>query len=104
MTTARRSESHSPSTVTFLVRVNGLAGVDDTPGVPCGFLASFGMDGYSTLIWNRVVRLQHPQWLTTPGFVMAELIFKQPIPRRPLTADFATDPAFIEVKILTATH
>jgi hypothetical protein len=87
--------------VAFLVRGTHLPGVDATPAVPCGFLASFGMDGYSTLIWNRIVRLQHPEWLTTPGFVMAELIFKQPIPRRPLTPEFATDPRCLEVNILT---
>jgi len=34
---------------------------------------------------------------------MAELIFKQPIPRRPLTPEFATDPTCIEVKLLTKT-
>ena len=77
--------------------------MDETPGLPCGLLASFGMGGYSTLIWNRIVRLQHPQRLTTPGLVMAELIFKQPIPRRPLTPEFATDPAAIEVNVLTKT-
>jgi hypothetical protein len=61
------------------------------------------MDGYSTLIWNRIVRLKYPQLLTKPGFVMAELIFKKPIPRRPLTPEFATDPAYLEVKLLTKT-
>jgi hypothetical protein len=103
MTTASRPESSLRSTVAFLVRVNNLASVEETAAIPCGLLASFGMDGYSTLIWNRIVRLQHPQWLTTPGFVMAELIFKRPIPRRPLTPEFATDPDFIDVKILTKT-
>jgi hypothetical protein len=34
---------------------------------------------------------------------LAELIFKKPIPRRPLTPEFATDPAFLEVKLLTQT-
>ncbi len=32
---------------------------------------------------------------------MAELIFKQSIPRRLLTPEFATDPAYIEVNLLT---
>ncbi len=103
LTTARRPETQMPSTVAFLLRVQALAGVDDTPGLPCGFVASFGMDGYSTLIWNHLVRLRHPEWLTTPGFVMAELIFKNPIPSRPLTTDFASNPDFIEVNILTKT-
>ena len=34
---------------------------------------------------------------------MAELIFKKPIPRRPLTPEFATDPAYLEVNLLTKT-
>jgi len=98
VTTAQRPKVQS--TVAFLVRVNGLSGVYDTPAIPCGLLASFGMDGYSTLIWNHLVRLRYPQWLVTPSFVMAELIFKKPIPRRPITIDFASDPAYIEVRIL----
>jgi hypothetical protein len=59
------------------------------------------MDGYSTLIWNTIVRLKYPYLFTQPGFVMAELIFKQPIPDNPLTPEFAADPAFLEVNILT---
>ena len=92
-----------PSTVAFIVHVNSLPGVDETPGLPCGLLACFGMDGYSTLIWNRIVRLKYPHLLTKPGFVMAQLTFKKPIPRRPLTPEFATDPAWIQVKLLTKT-
>jgi hypothetical protein len=74
----------------------------DFPAFGLGdLLASFGMDGYSTLIWNRLVRLRYPDLLTKPGFVMAEIIFKQPIPARPLTPEFATDPAYIDVHLLT---
>ncbi len=97
----KKHHDRPPSTVAFLVRSEALAGVDNTPGVKCGFLASFGMDGYSTLIWNHLVRTRYPHWLATPGFVMAELIFKQPIPTRPLTIEFAADPAFLEVNLLT---
>jgi hypothetical protein len=100
---ARKPEGKHPSTVAFLVRVNSLPGVGETSGLPCGLLACFGMDGYSTLIWNRIVRLRYPELLTKPRFVMAELIFKKPIPRRPLTPEFATDPAYLEVKFLTKT-
>ena len=99
----KKAQPDFRSTVGFLVCANSLSGVEPTPGLPCGFLACFGMDGYSTLIWNRIVRLQYPHLLTQAGFVMAELIFKQPIPRRPLTPEFATDPAYIEVKLLTKT-
>jgi hypothetical protein len=98
---AQKPEGEHPSTVVFLVRVNSLPGVEETPGLACGLLACFGMDGYSTLIWNRIVRLRYPELLTKPGFVMAELVFKKPIPRRPLTPEFATDPAYVEVKLLT---
>jgi len=91
------------STVAFLFRADSLPGVDGTPGLPCALLASFGMDGYSTLIWNTIVRLKYPHLVTQPGFVMAELIFKKPIPGNPLTPEFATDPAFLEVNILTKT-
>ena len=31
---------------------------------------------------------------------MAELVFKKPIPNRPLTPEFAADPDFVEVKLL----
>jgi hypothetical protein len=34
---------------------------------------------------------------------MAEVVFKKPIPRGPLTPEFATDPAYVEVKLLTKT-
>ena len=100
---AQKPQGKHPSTVAFLVRVNSLPGVEGTPGLPCGLLACFGMDGYSTLLWNRIVRLRYPQLLTAPGFVMAELIFKKPIPRRPLTPEFATDSEHIEVNFLTKT-
>jgi hypothetical protein len=100
---SQKPKGNYPSTVAFIVNVNSLPGVDQTPGLPCGLLACFGMDGYSTLIWNRIVRLGYPELLTRPGFVMAELVFKKPIPRRPLTPEFATDPAYIEVNLLTKT-
>lgn len=100
---AEKPEGKRPSTAAFILHVNSLPGVDDTPGLPCGLLACFGMDGYSTLIWNRIVRLKYPLLLTKPGFVMAELTFKEPIPRRPLTPEFADNPSRIQVKLLTKT-
>lgn len=39
----------------------------------CGLLVSFGMGGLETLIWNRIIRTRHPQWLQTHHFVMAEM-------------------------------
>ena len=97
----KKEQRGTNSTVAFLFRADSLPGVDGTPGLPCALLASFGMDGYSTLIWNTIVRLKYPHLVTQPGFVMAELIFKQPIPDSPLTPEFAADPAFLEVNILT---
>jgi hypothetical protein len=83
------------SSIAFFLRT------DRVPGLDCGFVASFGMDGYGTLIWNRFIRHTHPEWLARPGFVMAELIFKQPIPAKPLTPDFVDDGACVEVRLLT---
>jgi hypothetical protein len=97
----QRPKQDLSSTVAFIVRVNSLGGVDKTHGVPCGLLACFGMDGYSTLIWNHIVRQNPARWITKPGFVMVELIFKRPVPRRPLTPEFASDPTNIEVRQLT---
>jgi hypothetical protein len=90
-----RPEQNHRSTVAFFLRANRV------PGVNCDFIASFGMDGYGTLIWNRIVRQQHPDWLAKPGFVMAELVFKKEIPSKPLTPEFIDDGSFIEVRILT---
>jgi hypothetical protein len=95
VTSAQTPQGKHPSTVAFLLRLNSL------PGLPFGLLVSFAMDGYSTLIWNHIVRVRHPEWLAKPGFVMAELIFKKPIPRQPPTPEFAADPTYVEVKVLT---
>jgi hypothetical protein len=83
------------STVAFFLRANAVRGLN------CNFIASFGMDGYGTLIWNRIIRKQFPHWLDQPGFIMAELVFKQPIPPKPLTPEFIDDDSFVEVRILT---
>jgi hypothetical protein len=90
-----RPEVKHKSTIAFFVRVNRV------PGLNCDFVASFGMDGYGTLIWNRFLRYSHPEWLAKPGFVMAELIFKRPIPDKPLTPGFVDDDANVEVRLLT---
>ena len=71
--------------------------MDSTPGL----LACFSIDGCSTLIWNRIVRMQYPHLLTRPGFIMAQLTLNKPIPRRHLTPEFAPAPADNEVNILT---
>jgi len=91
---ARPDESR-PSTVAFLIRT------EQMPGTDCGLLVSFGMDGYSTLIWNRILRVRHPEWLRGPDFVMAELVFKKPVPEKPLTPEFADEEEMVEVRLLT---
>lgn len=90
-----RPDAPHKSTIAFFLRAN------DVPGLSCDFIASFGMDGYGTLIWNRIIRQQHPEWLAQPGFVMAELIFKKRIPEAPLTPGFVDDGACVEVRLLT---
>lgn len=87
--------SSRPSTIGFLIRVGPL------PGLAGELIVSFGMDGYSTLIWNRILRTRHPEWLQNRGFLMAELVFRQPVPDSPVTVEFADDPARIEVRLLT---
>src|SRR5258708_3227122 len=72
------------SSIAFFLRTNHV------PKLNCAFIASFGMDGYRTLIWNRIIRNKFPNWLSSPRFVMAELIFKDPvnpIPLKPLTPE-----------------
>ena len=83
------------SSVGFFFRASGL------PAINCDFVASFGMDGLSTLIWNRIIRTRYPEWLTSPRFVMAELIYKQPFPDKPITPEFVDSGQFVEVRLLT---
>ena len=82
------------STIAYLIR-------DRLPTIGCEVLVSFGMDGYCTLIWNHIVRRQHPEWIKQQGFVMAELVFNelQDVDTRPpITIAFAD--RIVDVKIL----
>jgi len=97
----KKLQAGANSTVAFLFRADSLPGVAKTPGLPCALLASFGMDGYSTLIWNTIVRYKYPHFVAKAGFVMAELVFKREFPANPLTPEFALDPDFVKVNILT---
>lgn len=56
----------------------------------CRFIASFGMGGFETLVWNRLIRMNHGDWLDQPRFVMAEIDLNH-LPERPLTLRFAHD-------------
>jgi hypothetical protein len=71
------------------------------PSVGCSFVASFGMDGYGTLVWNRIIRQRFSDWLKSPRFTIAELVYKKPIPAKPLSTEFADDESFVEVCLLT---
>jgi hypothetical protein len=90
-----KPQANRHSTIAFFLRANGLSKIG------CDFLASFGMDGYSTLIWNRLIRTRFPEWLTSPRFVMAELIYKREIPPKPITPEFVDDGESVEVRLLT---
>ena len=90
----KRVENHR-STIAFFLRANGI------PGINCDFVASFGMDGNGTLIWNRLIRTRYPHWLASPRFVMAELIYKKQIPPKPLTPEFVDEGDYVEVRLLT---
>lgn len=54
----------------------------------CRLICSFGMGGFETLVWNRVCRVNRPEWLDRPCFVMAEMDLNG-IPDHPITPDFA---------------
>jgi hypothetical protein len=83
------------SSVAFFLRANQI------PTIGCDFVASFGMDGYGTLIWNRIIRQRYPEWLASPRFVMAELIYKKPLPPKPISPEFVDDGEHVEVRLLT---
>jgi hypothetical protein len=82
------------SSIAFFLRVNSISKIN------CDFIACFGMDGYGTLIWNRIIRRRFPAWLMAPGFVMAELIYQNPIPEKPVTPAFVDSGEFVDVRVL----
>jgi hypothetical protein len=70
-----------------------------TPSIPvygCGLLACFGMGGWETLIWNRIVRTRYPEWVSRSSFIMGQLDLNG-LPARPPTMAFADK---IKVEIL----
>ena len=61
-----------------------------TPSIPvygCGLLACFGMGGWETLIWNRIVRTRYPEWVSRPSFIIGQFDLKG-LPAHPPTLDF----------------
>lgn len=71
------------------------------PGLDCGMILSFGMSGFSTLAWNRILRIRHPEWIATRRFVMARMSFSglPPWPG-PHTPAFVDDPTRARVEVL----
>ena len=70
-----------------------------TPSIPvygCGLLACFGMGGWETLIWNRIVRTRYSDWVRRPLFVVGQFDLKG-LPENPPTLTFADK---IKVEIL----
>jgi len=57
------------------------------PVYGCGLLACFGMGGWETLIWNRIVRTRYPDWVSRPSFVIGQFDLKG-LPARPPTLQF----------------
>ncbi len=55
-----------------------------------GYLGIWGMSGITTLIGACLCRHRHPELVTKPGFVMAELVGGH-IPGRPFDLDWALD-------------
>jgi hypothetical protein len=103
-----RHDHVPPSTLAFFIRIPAIAPFG------CSVLASFGMDGNGTLIWNRAVRMRFPELLegTEERFVIAEIRFPaarprgrgeyhSPIPPKPLTPEFADDAKLYDVQLLT---
>jgi hypothetical protein len=57
------------------------------PVYGCGLLACFGMGGWETLIWNRIVRTRYSEWVNQPCFVVGQFDLKG-LPNRPPTLTF----------------
>lgn len=51
-------------------------------------IVSFGLSGPENLIWNHLVRIQHPELLESPRFVMAEMTLGD-IPTPPISLAFS---------------
>lgn len=57
------------------------------PKYGCGLVVSFGMGGWETLVWNRIVRTRYSDWLRDPVFVVAEMSIGE-FPQNSATLDF----------------
>ena len=70
--------------------------MNSIPEYGCGLVVSFGMGGWETLIWNRIVRTRYPEWINRPCFVVGEFDMNG-LPAGPATLKFVDQ---IKVDIL----
>ncbi len=86
----KKPTKDSETAIGFFLRVPAI------PVYGCGLLACFGMGGWETLIWNRIVRTRFPKWVNRPSFVIGQFDMRG-LPPRPPTLDFVDR---IKVEIL----
>jgi len=87
---AKNAPKNSKIAIGFFLRTKAI------PEYGCGLMASFGMGGRETLIWNRIVRTRYADWLNRCAFIVGEMNLAR-IPEAPVTLDFVDQ---IKVKIL----
>jgi hypothetical protein len=74
----------APRTAAFLLRC------DEAWARGPGLVSAFGMDGTATAVWGYRLGRDYSDLLTTPGFVVAELV-NTGIPERPTNMMWASD-------------
>lgn len=91
----RQQAGPPPSTVGFFIHIPKL------PGLGCDMVVSFGMSGFTNLVWNRIVRMRHSDWFATRRFVMARLTLGgfRPYPE-PMTPEFADRGDVVQLRVL----
>ncbi len=77
----KNAPKNTETAIGFFLRTKSI------PDYECGLIASFGMGGRETLIWNRIVRTRYSEWLKRSVFIVAEFNLKG-IPSNPITLDF----------------
>jgi len=86
----KKPQKGTHTAVCFFLRLNSI------PEYGCGLVVSFGMGGWETLIWNRIVRSRYPDWFKRPCFVVGQFEMNG-LPSRPATLKFVDQ---IKVDIL----
>jgi len=86
----KKTPEDSDLAIGFFLRTRSI------PVYGCGLIACFGMGGWETLIWNRIVRTRYTEWVNRPCFVIGQFDMKS-LPAKPSTLTFADK---IKVEIL----